>query len=75
MDMPTDPFTSSPMAESATATHEVYLGYLHAGFTDMQALYLTGIHLSTIGRWQLERNADAEVLEAERRWGGDGDHA
>jgi hypothetical protein len=39
-DMPRDPM--SLLAEGATATHELFLSYVQAGFTEAQALYLVG---------------------------------
>lgn len=31
----------SALAMAATATHEMFRSYVHAGFTEQQALYLT----------------------------------
>lgn len=36
---PTDPMTV--MAEAAATMHELYLSLVEAGFTEMQALYMT----------------------------------
>jgi hypothetical protein len=37
---PEDPITQ--LAEGAVATHELFLSYVRAGFTEQQALYLVG---------------------------------
>jgi hypothetical protein len=37
---PPDPF--GPMAESAVQPHQVFRSYVDAGFTEQQAIYLTG---------------------------------
>jgi hypothetical protein len=38
--MPTDPV--SLLAAAATQTHEMFVSYMNAGFTEPQALYLVG---------------------------------
>ncbi len=40
MDEPEEPLT--PLAESAGQMHEMFTAYVQAGFTEQQALYLTG---------------------------------
>ena len=58
--MPTDPFEATPLVQPAAVTHELYESYLAAGFDRLAALYLVGIHVGTIGRFELERQAMAE---------------
>jgi hypothetical protein len=41
---PADPF--GQLMEAATSTHEMFRSYVAAGFTDSQALYLTGVIIS-----------------------------
>ena len=59
-EMPTDPFEATPLVQPAAVTHELYESYLAAGFDRLAALYLVGIHVGTIGRFELERQAMAE---------------
>ncbi|MCX5209802.1 hypothetical protein OG689_10950 [Kitasatospora sp. NBC_00240] len=42
MDDPTLENPLNQLAQAAVAAHELYLAYLNAGFTEQQALYLTG---------------------------------
>ena len=48
MTTPADPGT--PMGEMATTFHEFFLSLKAAGFTDPQALYLTGQWLTGMAR-------------------------
>jgi hypothetical protein len=47
---PVDPISS--IAESAAATHEMFISYVAAGFTEPQALYLIGQMLAAMTRPQ-----------------------
>jgi hypothetical protein len=45
---PADPFTSTDLQAGATMAHELFMTYRDVGFTDDQALYLTGCVVATI---------------------------
>ncbi|MES1975724.1 MAG: hypothetical protein V4472_24975 [Pseudomonadota bacterium] len=47
MSMPSDPV--GPMAESASAAHELFLAYKNAGFDEHQALELVKVVVATVG--------------------------
>ena len=49
---PVDPLTA--MTEGAASAHEIYLSYVHAGFSEAQALYLTGQVLTAAMRRHTE---------------------